>query len=108
LVYDQTPGEFIGSLERCLSVINAFPGITHRKPSGRCESPVRSDTDLSDVRILVLATFEVDEYVVQAIEAGASGFLSKSVNPAELNGAIRIIARGDALLSPKATSAVIS
>jgi DNA-binding NarL/FixJ family response regulator len=69
---------------------------------------IRSDHDLSEVKILVLTTFEVDEYVVEAIEAGASGFLSKSVNPDDLNEAIRIISRGEALLSPKATSAVIS
>jgi DNA-binding NarL/FixJ family response regulator len=54
-------------------------------------------------RILILTTFDIDEYVIEAIRAGASGFLLKDVRPAELVEAIRIVANGDALLAPSAT-----
>ena len=57
----------------------------------------------SPVRILVLTTFDLDEYVHAAIRAGASGFLLKDVTPAELVDAIRIVASGDALLAPSVT-----
>jgi len=55
------------------------------------------------VRILILTTFDVDEYVVEALRAGASGFLLKDVRADELVQAIRIVARGDALLAPSVT-----
>jgi len=58
--------------------------------------------------VLILTTFEIDDYVAKAIRAGASGFLGKGVEPAELITAIRTVAEGDALLSPKATQALIS
>jgi DNA-binding NarL/FixJ family response regulator len=67
-----------------------------------------ADDDLAGVKVLVLTTFEIDDYVGKAIRAGASGFLGKGVEPAELLSAIRTIAEGDALLSPKATQALIS
>jgi DNA-binding NarL/FixJ family response regulator len=54
-------------------------------------------------RVLILTTFDLDEYVVEALRAGASGFLLKDVRPEELADAIRIVARGDALLSPSVT-----
>jgi DNA-binding NarL/FixJ family response regulator len=57
----------------------------------------------SPARILVLTTFDLDEYVHAAIRAGASGFLLKDVTPAKLLEAIRIIAAGDALLAPSVT-----
>ena len=69
---------------------------------------ISADEDLAGVRVLILTTFELDEYVVQAIQAGASGFLGKSVEPAEMLEAIRTVAAGDALLSPRATRALIS
>lgn len=56
----------------------------------------------------MLTTFEVDELVVQAIRAGASGFLGKGVEPTELLDAIRIVANGDALLSPRATRGLLA
>ncbi|GAA3208899.1 response regulator transcription factor [Actinocorallia longicatena] len=62
---------------------------------------------LPHVKILVLTTFEIDEYVFAALRAGASGFLGKGVEPVELQEAIRLVARGDALLSPNATRALI-
>jgi DNA-binding NarL/FixJ family response regulator len=64
--------------------------------------------DLADVRVIVLTTFEVDEYVLAALRSGASGFLGKSVEPEELLDAIRIVAGGDALLSPRATRSLIA
>ncbi len=66
-----------------------------------------ADPDLQAVRILVLTTFEADEYVVGALRAGASGFLGKGVEPEELLAAIRVVAQGETLLSPRATSALV-
>ncbi|MBB5866919.1 DNA-binding NarL/FixJ family response regulator [Allocatelliglobosispora scoriae] len=69
---------------------------------------ITADDDLAGVRVLILTTFEVDENVLRALRAGASGFLSKGVEPADLLEAIRVVARGDALLSPKATQSLIA
>jgi DNA-binding NarL/FixJ family response regulator len=69
---------------------------------------ITSDDGLAGVKVIVLTTFELDEYVVEAIDAGASGFLGKGVAPDELTTAIRVVAAGDALLSPKATAALIA
>jgi DNA-binding NarL/FixJ family response regulator len=68
---------------------------------------ITADEDLAGVAVLVLTTFEADEYVVQALRAGASGFLGKGAEPRELLDAIRIVAAGDALLSPTATRSLI-
>jgi DNA-binding NarL/FixJ family response regulator len=57
----------------------------------------------TDSRILILTTFDLDEYVYEAIRAGASGFLLKDVRPQELVDAIHIVAKGDALLAPSIT-----
>ncbi|SEG99923.1 DNA-binding response regulator, NarL/FixJ family, contains REC and HTH domains [Nonomuraea solani] len=59
-------------------------------------------------RVLVLTTFEIDEYVFAALRAGASGFLGKSVEAEQLQEAIRVVARGEALLSPSATQGLIT
>jgi DNA-binding NarL/FixJ family response regulator len=67
-----------------------------------------SDPALRDVRVVVLTTFEVDEYVFAALRAGASGFLLKDVEPDELRRAVEIIAAGEALLSPSVTRRVIA
>ncbi|HEX4726142.1 MAG TPA: response regulator transcription factor [Pseudonocardiaceae bacterium] len=69
---------------------------------------ITQDEDLAGVRVLILTTFEIDEYVFAALRAGASGFLGKGVGPTELLDAIRVIARGDALLSPVATRSLIA
>ncbi|MFJ4561472.1 response regulator [Streptomyces massasporeus] len=66
------------------------------------------DEDLAGVKVLVLTTFEVDEFVVEALRAGASGFLGKGVEPAELLHAIRLVAADEALLSPTATKGLIA
>jgi len=68
---------------------------------------IAADDDLAGVRILVLTTFENDENVLHAVRAGASGFLGKNVGPDELIHAVRIVAAGDALLSPKATRGLV-
>jgi DNA-binding NarL/FixJ family response regulator len=57
----------------------------------------------SGPRVLILTTFDLDEYIVQALRAGASGFLLKDVPPEELAAAIRVVAAGDALLAPSIT-----
>ena len=68
---------------------------------------VTSDPALGGTRVLVLTTFELDEYVFEALRAGASGFLIKDSEPAELLRAVRVAARGESLLSPTATRRVI-
>jgi DNA-binding NarL/FixJ family response regulator len=67
-----------------------------------------ADPSLSDVRVVVLTTFELDEYVFEAMRAGASGFLVKHTEPAELVRAVRVVADGDALLSPSVTRRLVS
>ncbi|MER6206671.1 response regulator transcription factor [Streptomyces sp. NPDC001642] len=69
---------------------------------------IAADEDLAGVRILVLTTYDTDENVVDALRAGASGFLVKDTRPAELLDAIRTVAAGEALLSPGPTSRLIA
>jgi DNA-binding NarL/FixJ family response regulator len=69
---------------------------------------ITEDEDLAGVRILILTTFEIDEYVFRALRYGASGFLGKSAQPGELLAAIRTVSRGEALLSPAATRALVA
>ena len=66
-----------------------------------------ADARLSDVRIVILTTFELDEYVFEALRSGASGFLVKDTEPVELVAAVRRVASGEALLSPSVTRRVI-
>ena len=61
----------------------------------------------SEVRVLILTTFDLDEYVFAALRAGASGFLLKSISPGELLNAIQVIAAGDALLAPSVTRRLV-
>jgi DNA-binding NarL/FixJ family response regulator len=67
-----------------------------------------ADENLAGVKVLMVTTFEIDEYVVEALRAGASGFVGKGVEPAELLSAIRTVALGDALLSARATRGLIT
>lgn len=69
---------------------------------------IASDEDLAGVRVLVLTTYDTDENIVEALRAGASGFLVKDTRPAELLDAIRTVATGDALLSPGPTARLIA
>jgi DNA-binding NarL/FixJ family response regulator len=67
----------------------------------------RQITESTDVRALILTTFDLDEYVFAALRAGASGFLLKDTLPADLLTAIRVVAGGDALLAPSVTRRLI-
>ena len=67
-----------------------------------------ADPDLEETRIVVLTTFERDEYIHDALRAGASGFLLKDTRPDDLLAAIKVVAQGDALLSPQVTRRLIA
>jgi DNA-binding NarL/FixJ family response regulator len=69
---------------------------------------ITTDPALAAIRVVVLTTFDDNESVFSALRAGASGFLVKDVEPADLLQAIRVVARGDALLAPSVTRALIS
>ncbi|MGU3497748.1 response regulator transcription factor [Mycobacterium sp. C31M] len=66
------------------------------------------DPNLAAVRVVVLTTFELDEYVFEAMRAGASGFLVKHTEPSELVRAVRVVADGEALLSPSVTRRLLT
>lgn len=68
---------------------------------------IAADPALAGVRVVIVTTFELDEYVVRAVLAGASGFLVKDTEPAELIRAVRAVAAGDALLSPGVTRTLL-
>ncbi len=68
---------------------------------------ITGSAETSGVRVLILTTFDLDDYVYAALRAGASGFLLKSALPAELLTAIRVVAAGDALLAPSVTRRLI-
>ncbi|SOD89222.1 response regulator transcription factor [Streptomyces sp. Ag109_G2-15] len=69
---------------------------------------ITGDTELKDVKVVMLTTFELDEYVFEAIRSGASGFLVKDTEPDELVRAVRAVVEGDALLSPGVTRRLIA
>jgi DNA-binding NarL/FixJ family response regulator len=69
---------------------------------------ISADPRLSNVKVVVLTTFDDDEHVFGALRAGASGFLVKDVEPDELVQAVRVVARGDALLAPSVTRSLIA
>jgi DNA-binding NarL/FixJ family response regulator len=66
-----------------------------------------ADPALANVRVVILTTFDLDEYVFEALRAGASGFLLKDTEPVDLLAAVRAVARGDALLAPSVTRRLI-
>jgi DNA-binding NarL/FixJ family response regulator len=68
---------------------------------------VTADPSLSDVRVVMLTTFELDEYVFEALQHGASGFLLKDTDPSALLDAVRVVADGGSLLAPSVTRRVI-
>ncbi|HTU96695.1 MAG TPA: response regulator transcription factor [Solirubrobacteraceae bacterium] len=68
---------------------------------------ITAEPELSETRVVVLTTFELDEYVFGALRAGASGFLLKDVEPADLVAAVRVVAAGEALLAPRLTRRLI-
>ncbi|MEU2108394.1 MULTISPECIES: response regulator transcription factor [unclassified Streptomyces] len=69
---------------------------------------ITEDTALDGVKVVMLTTFELDEYVFEAIRSGASGFLVKDTEPEELLRAVRAVVEGDALLSPGVTRRLIA
>ena len=69
---------------------------------------IAADPDLAGTRVLVLTTFDIDEYVFEALRVGASGFILKDAEPVELLRAIRVVAAGEALLSPTATRRLVT
>ena len=69
---------------------------------------IGADETLGDVKVVILTTFDLDEYVFEALRVGASGFLVKDTEPAELLQAVRVVAAGDALLSPGVTRRLVA
>jgi DNA-binding NarL/FixJ family response regulator len=69
---------------------------------------ITGQDDLAGVKVVMLTTFELDDLVVEAIRAGASGFVGKGIEPADLLQSIRVVAAGEALLSPRATRALLA
>jgi DNA-binding NarL/FixJ family response regulator len=80
-----------------------MPGVDGLEATRR----LAAHPELADVKVLVLTTFELDEYVFEALRAGAGGFLLKDEEPAELLRAVRVLAAGDSLLSPSITRRVV-
>jgi DNA-binding NarL/FixJ family response regulator len=80
-----------------------MPGIDGIEATRR----IVADQNLTATKVIVLTTFEIDEYVFDALRVGASGFLIKDTKPADLLRAVRLVADGDALLSPSVTRRVI-
>jgi len=69
---------------------------------------ITADRDLENVRVVMLTTFELDEYVFEALRSGASGFLLKDADPGDLLRAVRVVAEGGSLLAPSVTRRVIA
>jgi DNA-binding NarL/FixJ family response regulator len=80
-----------------------MPGVDGLEATRR----IAAEPELAGVRVVILTTFELDEYVFEALRTGASGFLVKDTEPVELLRGIRAVAAGDALLSPSVTRRVI-
>ncbi len=80
-----------------------MPGVDGLEATRR----IAAEPALRDTRVVILTTFELDEYVFEALRTGASGFLVKDTEPVELLRAVRAVAAGDALLSPSVTRRVI-
>ncbi|MEQ4565193.1 response regulator transcription factor [Paenarthrobacter sp. CAP02] len=69
---------------------------------------ILGDPAMANTRIIILTTFELDEYIAEAVRAGAAGFLVKDTEPAELIRAVRVVHDGDALLSPSVTRRIMA
>ena len=81
-----------------------MPGVDGLEATRR----IAADPALAETRVVILTTFELDEYVFEALRTGASGFLVKDTEPVELLRGVRAVAAGDALLSPSATRRVVT
>jgi DNA-binding NarL/FixJ family response regulator len=80
-----------------------MPGVDGLEATRR----IVADPDLAGVKVVVLTTFEVDEYVFEALRAGAAGFLLKEADPEDIVRAVRVVAEGESLLSPSVTRRVV-
>lgn len=80
-----------------------MPGVDGLEATRR----IVADPDLAAVKVLVLTTFEVDEYVFEALRAGAAGFLLKDAEPEDIVRAVRVVAEGESLLAPSVTRRVV-
>ena len=81
-----------------------MPGLDGLEATKR----ITSDQQLRDTKVVILTTFDLDEYVFEALRTGASGFLVKNTEPAELIRGVRVVAGGDALLSPGVTRKLVA
>ena len=81
-----------------------MPGLDGLEATKR----ITSDEQLRDTKVVILTTFDLDEYVFEALRTGASGFLVKNTEPAELIRGVRVVAGGDALLSPGVTRKLVA
>jgi DNA-binding NarL/FixJ family response regulator len=80
-----------------------MPGVDGLEATRR----IAADPELAGVKVVVLTTFEVDEYVFEGLRAGAAGFLLKEADPDEIVRAVRVVAEGESLLSPSVTRRVV-
>ncbi|WP_017558682.1 response regulator [Nocardiopsis baichengensis] len=81
-----------------------MPGTDGLAATGR----ILAEPALASTKVIILTTFDLDEYIFEALRAGASGFLVKDTEPEELLQGVRVVARGDALLSPAVTRRIIA
>ncbi len=104
VVGEASTGEELLALVRRVPVDVVLMDI--RMPGGDglwATEQIAADPGLAGVRVVIVTTFELDEYVARAVRAGASGFLVKDTEPVDLIRAVRVVASGDALLSPGVT-----
>ncbi|MFJ6832429.1 response regulator [Streptomyces sp. NPDC091209] len=105
-------GQAVDGLDAILKVAELAPDVVLmdiRMPElGGIEATRRITTDTPHVKVLVLTTFDLDEYVYEALRAGASGFLLKDASADQLAEAVRVVAAGDALLAPGITRRLIA
>jgi DNA-binding NarL/FixJ family response regulator len=105
-------GQAVDGLDAILKVAELAPDVVLmdiRMPElGGIEATRRITTDTPHIKVLVLTTFDLDEYVYEALRAGASGFLLKDASADQLAEAVRVVAAGDALLAPGITRRLIA
>ena len=105
-------GQAVDGLDAVRQVAELAPDVVLmdiRMPElGGIEATRRITTDTPHIKVLVLTTFDLDEYVYQALRAGASGFLLKDASADQLAEAVRVVAAGDALLAPGVTRRLIA
>ncbi|GAA0259789.1 response regulator transcription factor [Saccharothrix mutabilis subsp. mutabilis] len=98
--------EVVGRLRPDVVLMDVqMPGVDGLEATRRILGPSGAD---SPIRVVILTTFDREDYLFEALRAGASGFLLKNSSPEDLVDAVRVVARGDALLSPEVTRRVIA